>query len=335
MLTRSRYGLLQTLSWSRKNLFLPLVWATLVTCAHELGGMEWLSLPWLPLSVIAIAVAFYLGFKNNASYDRMWEARKIWGAIVNASRSWAYGVRDLPGAHDDRAPEVFEGRRTALIHRHCGWLHALRFQLRRLERWEHRGPRLEGLRQKLGVPEWTESVRDVLLSCLPEPEVDAALERGNPAAHLLAAQSADLARLRREGGLDGFSHTHLQRILDGLVSEQGKAERIKKFPFPRQYATVNHFFAVLFCALLPFGLLEEFERLEPVMVWATIPFSAVVSWVFLTADKIGEWSENPFEGLYNDVPISTMARAIERDVREIYGERELPPAYEPKDGLMF
>ena len=112
-------------------------------------------------------------------------------------------------------------------------------------------------------------------------------------------------------------------------------QRIKKFPFPRQYATVNTFFALLFCVLLPLGLLEEFEALDPIMIWATVPLSALVSWVFLTADQIGEWSENPFEGLYNDVPISTLSRAIERDVREIFGERELPPAYEPKDGLLF
>ena len=333
MLTRKRYGIIQTLRWSRRNFLIPLVWALAATCAHQLLGIKWLSLPWLPVSVVAVAVAFYLGFKNNASYDRMWEARKIWGGIVNASRSWAFGVRDLVGAHGQQGD--FQARIEALIHRHCAWLHALRFQLRRLEPWEHQGPDLDELRKSLGVPEWNESVRDELLRYRPEAEVDAVLERINPAAHLLATQSADLAALRQDGGLDGFSHTHLQRLLDELMTQQGKAERIKKFPFPRQYATVNTFFAVIFCFLLPFGLLEEFEKLGPYMVWATVPFASLVSWVFLTADQIGEWSENPFEGLHNDVPISTMARGIERDVREIFGERELPPGYAVKDGLMF
>ena len=333
MLTLSRFGVVQTASWSKRNFIVPFLWALAATSAHQLLGLTWLSLPWLPVSAVAVAVAFYLGFKNNASYDRMWEARKIWGGIVNTSRAWAYGVRDLPGAH---APQGdFRAQVEILIHRHCAWLHALRFQLRRLETWEHSGPRLELVRTQLGVPEWNETLRDELLRCRPESEVDDVLERINPAAHLIAAQSADLAVLRRTGGLDGFSHTHLQGLLDELIAQQGKAERIKKFPFPRQYATVNTFFALIFCFLLPFGLLQEFDKLGGFMVWATVPFSALVSWVFLTTDQIGEWSENPFEGLHNDVPISSMARGIERDVREIFGERELPPTYPVKDGLMF
>ena len=333
MLTRSRYSVVQTLQWSQNNLLFPLLWALAVTSAHQLMGLTWLSLPWLPVSAVAVAVAFYLGFKNNASYDRMWEARKIWGGIVNASRSWAFGVRDMPGAHGGEGD--FKDRLEALIHRHCAWLHALRFQLRRLESWEHNDAKLQAVRETIGVPEWTEVMRDELLRCRPAEEVDPVLERINPAAHLLAAQSADLAQLRRDGILDGFSHTHLQGLIDELMIQQGKAERIKKFPFPRQYATVNTFFALIFCFLLPFGLLAEFAKLGPYMVWATVPFSALVSWVFLTADKIGEWSENPFEGLHNDVPISSMSRGIERDVREIFGERTLPAPYEVRDGLMF
>ena len=77
--------------WSRLNALYPAVWALVVTTAYEVLGLTFLGIDWLPLSAMAVAVAFYLGFKNNASYDRMWEARKIWGAIVNASRSWASG----------------------------------------------------------------------------------------------------------------------------------------------------------------------------------------------------------------------------------------------------
>jgi putative membrane protein len=66
-----------------------------------------------------------------------------------------------------------------------------------------------------------------------------------------------------------------------------------------------------------------------------VPFSALIGWVFLTTDKIGDWSENPFEGLHNDVPISSMARGIERDIREMLGERELPPARTAKDHVLF
>lgn len=91
---------------------------------------------------------------------------------------------------------------------------------------------------------------------------------------------------------------------------------------------------MIFCALVPLGMLEAFADLGRA-VWATIPFAALVCWVYLTTDRIGDWSENPFEGLANDVPISSMARGIERDIRQMVGETELPPARMPEDNMLF
>ena len=70
-------------------------------------------------------------------------------------------------------------------------------------------------------------------------------------------------------------------------------------------------------------------------VWLTIPFATAVSWVFLTTDKIGDWSENPFEGLANDVPITAMARGIERDLLQMIGEEELPPERQPAGMILY
>ena len=129
---------------------------------------------------------------------------------------------------------------------------------------------------------------------------------------------------------------------------QGKNERIKNFPYPRQFATLNHFCVWIFILLLPFGIMNEFDKIGVVLldqlesvdygamklayefiarnfVWFSIPFSIVISWVFYTMERIGEVSENPFEGTANDVPITTMARDIEIDLREIIGE--------PKDSI--
>ncbi|MEM6733805.1 MAG: bestrophin family ion channel, partial [Myxococcota bacterium] len=170
---------------------------------------------------------------------------------------------------------------------------------------------------------------------LAPTEADEVLEQINPAAHLIANQSRELKALRERGLIDGFGHLHLQELLQELMIQQGKAERIKNFPFPRQYATVNSFFAGLFTLLLPFGLLKEFASMGPHYVWATIPFATIVSWVFLTTDQIGDWSENPFEGLANDVPISSMSRGIERDIRQIVGLQELPPPREQWGAIQF
>jgi putative membrane protein len=332
------YGLWQTLWWSRRELVLPLLWAGATTAAYELLGFHWLALPWLPLSAIAIAVAFYLGFKNNASYDRLWEARKIWGAIVNASRTWAFSARDLVsdayGEVDIETGEL-DRLRTRLVLRHVAWLDALRFQLRELQSWEHDGPGFEKTRAASKVPERMEKLEEQLARTLGDEEHAEVLAQLNPAARLLANQSRDLADLRARGLLDPFGHMRLQELLEELMTQQGKAERIKKFPFPRQYATVNAFFAGLFALLVPLGLVSEFEQMGEHAVWLTVPFAAVVSWVFLTTDKIGEWSENPFEGLANDVPISSMARGIERDIRQMIGQTELPPGRTPDGKVLY
>lgn len=329
MHTGQRYRLFQTLYWSRRNVVLPLGWALLACTLHQLAGLHWLALPWLPMSAVGVAVAFYLGFKNNASYGRLWEARKIWGAIVNASRSWAFSTRDL--VTDLHAPqpvpaEALGQARAELVQRHVAWMDALRHQLRQLKSWEHQGPAYQAIRKLSRVPEYEEDLRQVLVGSVGEAETDEAMAQLNPAARLLANQSRQLAELRARGLLDGFAHMELQGLLHELMTQQGKAERIKNFPFPRQYATVNTFFAWLFALLVPFGMLEEFATMGDGLAWLAVPFSTLVSWVFLTTDQIGEWSENPFEGLANDVPISSMSRGIERDILQMIDRTELPPA---------
>ncbi|MGF1468188.1 MAG: bestrophin family protein [Sandaracinaceae bacterium] len=332
-----RYRLRETLWWSRGAIVQPFLWALAVTALYELAGLHWLAIPWLPTSAIAIAVAFYLGFKNNASYDRLWEARKIWGAIVNASRSWAFSARDLVRAPDGaRAADVdVHAVRRELVLRHVAWMDALRHQLRKLKSWEHHGPVFDRYRRGARVAEYEEDLGEVLGGTLDAEERDRVLSMINPAAHLLARQSERLGELRRDGLIDGFGLLVLQNLLIELMAQQGKAERIKNFPFPRQYATVNAFFAWLFAVLVPMGMLEAFGPPGSGRIWLTVPFATIVSWVFLTTDRIGDWSENPFEGLANDVPITSMARGIERDIRQMIGQTDLPPAREPTKMLLL
>ena len=337
MHTGRRYRTIQTLSWSRWNLLLPLGWALIATALYDTFALRWMALPWLPMSLVGVALAFYLGFKNNASYDRLWEARKIWGAIVNASRSWAFTARDLVTdlhASTTVEPAELEREREVLVRRHVAWLDALRHQLRRLKTWEHHGEPYDLLRRH-GAPEYREDLAEQLERSLPEAEARAVLAQLNPAAHLLASQSRHLGQLRARGLIDGFAHMELQRLLHELMAQQGKAERIKNFPFPRQYATINSIFAWTFAALVPFGMLEEFGQLGDGLAWLAIPFSGLVGWVFLTTDQIGEWSENPFEGLANDVPISSMSRGIERDILQMLGHQELPPSRPLVDMIQY
>ncbi|MFV0530772.1 MAG: bestrophin family protein [Flavobacteriales bacterium] len=183
------------------------------------------KITWLPVSVIGTAVAFYLGFKNNNSYDRLWEARKIWGGIVNESRTWGMMI-------------------------------------------------------------------------------------------------------------DDFRHIKLSEILRSFYRLQGKNERIKKFPLPRQYSAMSEYFVWIFILLLPFSMVPELMEAGNWGIWLSIPITALVGWVYQIMEIIGDYSENPFEGLMNDIPMMSLCRTIEIDLREILDEKDLPLSIEPVNGIL-
>ena len=135
----------------------------------------------------------------------------------------------------------------------------------------------------------------------------------------------------------------MQKSIKELLAQQGRTERIKDSPYPRQFATINALFVKLFCLLLPFGLLRKFDKLnESVegvmkgnMIWLVIPFSALISWMYTSLEKVGESTESPFEGSANDVPISQMCRTAEIELREMLGETDLPPSLQPKNNIVL
>lgn len=327
-----RYTFLQTINWTKHYILVFILFDSIPVVLYEVFGVKWMSLPWQPISLVGIAVAFYLGFKNNASYDRLWEARKIWGGIVNASRSFTVMARDF--INNDNTSETLDGEslartRTEVVHRHVAWLHALSLELRKPEAWEHHRPRDAAMRDALGATH-SEDGLHVLTEYLSEEEYAYAMSKGNRSSHVLSLQSKHLMRLRQRGALEHFRHLAMQKLMTEFYTLQGKCERIKKFPFPRQYAAVNFFFVVLFLMLLPFGMVNVFAGLpERYWIWLAIPFSVIGSWVFWMMEVIGDYSENPFEGLSNDVPITTMVRSIEIDIRQMLDETDLPEPLQP------
>jgi putative membrane protein len=162
----------------------------------------------------------------------------------------------------------------------------------------------------------------------------------------LNLQSRHMKKLLDAGLIEDFRHMEMQGMLTEFFTFQGKVERIKNFPYPRQFATLNFFFVWIFILLLPLGMMHEFEKIglevidaihahmlvhtSPIhavveyvgryFIWFTIPFTVIVSWIFHTMERIGENTENPFEGNSNDVPITTMSRGIEIDIREMIGD---------------
>ncbi len=337
MHTGKRYRLREVLIWTKRETAFMTAVATLPTVLFAVLGWEWLVIPWVPVAMLGTASAFTVGFRNNATYGRMWEARQIWGGIVNASRAWALMVRDLiaPTASRDASATATIHRR--LVHRHIAWLTALRYQLREPRGWENmdRPDNRSFQRRYYSIPEHDGGLERELRRLLGDEEAAAVLRAANRATAIAARQSAELGALATDGTIEPNRHVALARQIAELLDLQGRCERIKGFPYPRQFATLNYWFIRLFVWLVPFGMLQEFSRLGGAAIWLTIPFSVVVTWIFLALEKVGESTENPFEGSANDVPITALSRTIEIDLRQMLGEAEIPPPLTPVNSILM
>jgi putative membrane protein len=179
------------------------------------------------------------------------------------------------------------------------------------------------------------NVEKYLKAFLPGEEYQHLINFKNTATQIIDRQSQDLQDLREKDIIEDFRHMELQKVLNGFYANQGKCERIKKFPFPRQYGGMSAIFVGIFIFLLPFGMVAEFAKMAEWATWLSIPFTALVGWVFLVMELVGDYSENPFECLGNDIPMLSLCRTIEIDLREMLGETDLPPAIQPKKGILM
>ena len=170
---------------------------------------------------------------------------------------------------------------------------------------------------------------------LSTEEYEKVIQYSNPATQLIDLQSQELKALREKGLIEDFRHMELQRLLAEFYDLQGKNERIKKFPLPRQYANMSFIFIALFIALLPFGVVSEFAQLGDWAIWLTIPSVALIGWVYVTMELVGDYSENPFEGMMNDIPMLSLCRTIEIDLREMIGDDQIPKPIKARKNILM
>jgi len=321
-----------TFRWSRKPFLMGWLYALLAVLLYIMMFYNFnvkIYLPWQPVSVLGIAVAFYLGFKNSASYDRTWEARKIWGAIVNNSRSFTASVTAF--IKGDNAEKIHK----ELVYRHIAWMTALRYQLRLARDWEHVEDRLNYLFSATVCKEYYTEFSKSAEHFISAEELDFITKKSNMATHLLHIQTKRLEEINNEGRLDVFKTIEIKELLNTFYDEQGKCERIKNFPFPRQYASTTLYITWIFALLLPWSMMNILTELSLNYIWLTVPLTALVIWVFFLMERIGDYSENPFEGSYNDVPITAIARSIEIDLREMINDEIIPPPIKPEKGFLL
>lgn len=340
MYTKKNYPLKTMLLWTRRSIYQFIIIATIPTILYAVLDWKFLHLPWLPIALIGSALAFIVSFKNNASYGRLWEARKVWGGIVNGSRSFTIMINDFitnEHAKEKLSEEELFKIRKEMIMRHVAWMTSLRHALRTLKPWEmsQKNASDREYMKHTQINERKYTLQEELQGYLSKEEEEYVLCKTNKQTACLNLQSKHLKKLKMKGLIEDFRHMEMEKMIVEFFTLQGKVERIKNFPYPRQFATLNLFFIWIFVIFLPFGIINVFDEIgmkiiensKPAsdlikfignaFVWLSIPFSVIISWIFHTMERIGEVSENPFEGVANDVPITTMARGIEIDIRQM------------------
>ncbi len=263
----------------------------------------------LPFTLIGLALSVFLGFRNNTSYDRFWEGRKLWGGLVNHSRNFARLVRDVIDPRATQHPQLnaqeVSALRHDLVYRVIAFAHALRMHLR---------GELSDL--------------DSLLQFLPKHEVEALKAQRNVPLSIANAIGERLAHARFHGVLHGRDVYLLERLLSDMVEVQGGCERILNTPIPWSYTVLIHSIVATYCFALPFGIVNTTHELTPIVV-------LMISYAFLGLDAVGDEIEDPFGTDYNDLPIATITRIIEVNLRQMLGESELPPLLTPDENRVL
>jgi putative membrane protein len=329
------YKLTEFLFWTRRQIYVLAVVGLVPVVLYQVFDLKWLTIPLSVVALLGTATSFIVGFKNVQTYNRTVEAQHIWVAIANGSRYWGLISRDFL-AGPERARE--------LVHRHVAWLTALRYALRSPRVWESADKVFNAEYQRhFRIPERETALEDELAKYLCAAEVAQVNAARDKPALVMSLQAQAVKRLLAADEISASFHMEFLRAIRECLDQQGRAERIKNFPYPRQYAIINTLFVRAFCLLFPFGLLKEFDKLndgmtgimQGHMIWLVVPFSVMVSWMYTALEQVGESTANPFEGGANDVPITAICRSVERDLREGLGETGLPPLPRPEHNIVL
>ena len=308
------------LFYTWKSMLYFFVLSVIVYALHvSLGPNKSFTVPFNALATLSTALAIFLGFNNNSSYDRWWEARKIWGLLVNYSRAWAREVLTLAqeeNGEDDSEP--LRQWKRKMLDRHLAFTHALRVFLR--QRNGYNANDNEAIE--------TNNTYADIKKFLTAEEYERVLSARNPPNQLLLDQGEDLREAYQRGWLSDYRYVKLQETLSEFNNHQGMCERIKNTPFPRPYSYFSRMFVYMHGTLAPFAFIEDLGVLN-------IPLSLIVNFIFLMLDVVGERLSDPFENRLEDTPLTSICLTIEENVKEMAGIPDLPVKPKPVHGVVF
>jgi ion channel-forming bestrophin family protein len=334
-----KYSFRQFLGWTGWEALCLTLWALIVTAVLHLTQWDFLTMPAPVLTIVGSALAIILAFKNSQCYARFNEALVLSGQLSTNSLILANRLTSTIGALDD----MRSGGLKDMFYRHFAWLTALRFFLREKKAWENTAA-LGNKRflKKFPTPESTSSLKDELKTYLPASDVERVLSHpGDKEALLLRWQYDALSALYNKQLFSEYMLMVLTGALDDLARVQGALKRTKNYPYARNFYSIAVFLVWIFVTIVPFSLypyareLGEEGGISWWTGWLNVPFSAVIGWIFVSLEKVGENSSNPFEGGSNDVPISAITRRIEIEMRSILGEEPGLKPIEAKGNILL
>ncbi|MES2071861.1 MAG: bestrophin family protein [Pseudomonadota bacterium] len=280
-------------------LILNTVIATLVTITHgDLFNLK-ITLTTIPFSMIGLPLAIFLGFRNNAAYDRYWEARKLWGELVLRSRNLARQCQSLiKDAVPADAALGLADVRVRMVYRAIAFSYALK----------------DLLRNAAPSPE----IKSFLLA----PEWERASGSSNVPHLLMLGMGQDLRISLDEGRIDPCLAATIDTTLSAMGGAAAACERIKSTPIPFSYTLLLHRTAYLYCFLLPFGLVDTIGFMTPFVV-------AIVAYTFFGLDALGDEIEEPFGSEANDLALDAICRSLEINLRESLADQHVPAPLAP------
>jgi putative membrane protein len=307
------------LFYTWKDLLYYILLAITVFLLHDYYKVFNLSMPFNTIAALSIAIAIFLGFKNNTAYERWWEARKTWGSLINFSRVWIREIHMLIKNTNKADEAEITALRRKLAFRHIGFVNALRVFLRIPNGFIERKTELfEEENQYLEVKDY-----------LDPKEYFTFYHKINPPNYLIDQQGDDLKKAYEKGWIDEYHLVRLEETLIEFNVIQGICERIKNTPFTRQISYFSRVFVFIHASLIPFVFVGDLHL-------AMIPVSVTISFVFKALDLIGERSEDPFENRFEDVSLSALCNTIERVLKESIDESSIPDKINPnKDGVLM
>ena len=294
----------QMLLYVGRPLLILVFYDLAVVAAYKLLHWRWVASPHIPLALFGSAIGIIVAFRNQSSYARWWEARTLWGAIVNNSRSWGRQVVTVMLPRNAEDLEDIEAMQRSLVYLQIAYVHALRQHLRGLEPLEDLRPLLE------------------------ETELSALRGEKNVPLAIQRRMGALLRSCQAQGWIDLAHWRAMDGNLDDLMDAQGGAERIKNTPMPKQYDHFPQLFVEIYCAMLPLGLVTN-------LGWLTPLGSTLVGFIFLALDRIGRDLEDPFSNSVYDVPLTAITTTIDVNLRQLLGERDLPSMQQPVHGVLW